>query len=90
MRSGYVPEGGETPEQFARRLAEAKAAPRQLIDLAQAVECQQYAGTAANASALKLARAVYERLLNQMTPVNRIRWTLYRMARGLGNFHQIP
>lgn len=90
MRSGFVPEGGETPEQFAVRLVGANAAPEQLIELARAVERQQYARSGADNEALELAETVYGLLLNQMKPIDRVRWEMYRIMKGIGNFRQIP
>jgi putative multiple sugar transport system substrate-binding protein len=69
MRGGFVPEGGETPEQFAVRTVAAKAAPEKMIDLAQAIERQQYAREKSAPGSVKLAREVYDRLLMQTDAV---------------------
>ena len=90
MHCGFIPLGGETPERFAERLVKINAAPVQLIDLARAVERQQYSRGAADPAAVKLAREVYERLIMQMKPAARMRWQIYRLTHGLGNYHQIP
>lgn len=89
-RTGFVPNGGETPEQFARRLVQTDAAPEELIVLAQAVERQQYARRAPDAEVFEMAQAAYEHLLARMKPVARLRWHLYRLTHGFGNFMQIP
>ena len=90
MRSGFVPEGGETPAQFAQRVAKTGMAPEMLIELARVVERQQYARSAPSPKELQMARGVYERLLMQLKPAARLRWHTYRMFHGFGSFHQIP
>jgi len=90
MRSGFVPEGGETPERFAMRLTAAGAAPEQMIELAQIIEMQQYAKSKSIPGSVKLAREVYDRLLLQLRPAARLRWHVYRLMHGFGSFNQIP
>ena len=90
MRGGFVPEGGETPEQFAMRTVAAKAAPEKMIELAQTIERQQYAREKSVPGSVKLAREVYDRLLMQMKPMDRVRWHMHRLLHGFGDFKQIP
>ena len=90
MRSGFVPEGGETPERFAERVVAAQAAPEQLLELTQIIGKFQYARSKPEAGSVKLAREVYGRLLAQMKPMERLRWHVYRLSRGIGDFNQIP
>lgn len=89
-KSGFAPEGGETPEAFARRLVQTGAAPEQMIGLTQAVQRQQYACRAPDRTELELAQNVYRRLLIQLPPKDRFSWYIHRLLHGMGNFHQIP
>jgi len=90
MQCGYVPEGGETPERFARRLMQTEAAPAEMLELTYAVERQQYANTAPDRGTLQLAQTVYEGILGQMKPKARCRWLMYRLLHGIGDFRKIP
>lgn len=90
MRSGYVPEGGETPERFAQRMVAENAAPEQLLELTRIIGELQYARIKPAAGSLKLAREVYERMIMKLRPAERIRWHMYRLCHGIGDFNQIP
>ena len=90
MRSGYVPEGGETPERFAQRMIAENAAPEQLLELTRIIGELQYARIKPAAGSLKLAREVYERMIMKLRPAERIRWHMYRLCHGIGDFNQIP
>ncbi len=87
---GFVPEGGETPVQFAKRLIECRAADDEMLKLARAVECQQYGGLTPDASALTQAYSVYEGILKDMSKQERIQWHMHCMVQGIGNIRQIP
>jgi len=90
MRTGLVPEGGETPAAFARRAVESGVAPEALCLLAGAVERQQYARKPADEETVNQARALYVQMLGALSARERLRWYAYCMTKGTGSFSQIP
>ncbi len=87
---GYVPKGGETPEQFVERVIQAGSAPVQLEELARVVSVQQYSRSEPDKKALLMAQKTYQAMVQQMPRRAREKWHLQRMTHGLGNFTQIP
>lgn len=89
-RGGFVPEGGETPEQFADRAVKAGAAPEAFAVLTRAVTAQQYANGKTGEKALEQAQEVYEEMLEKLPKKALISWQMYRIMHGTGDYRQIP
>ena len=89
-QQGQQPSPGETPVAFAQRLADAKAVPAAFVEVsAQVAECS-YAGMEPDKQVFRMAQTVYDTLVRQLRPAERLKWILHRVRSGLGRVDQIP
>lgn len=87
---GQVPESGETPAAFGRRLARAGIADRSFADFAMKLSYGQYAGRGVSGDDVQLGYTAYAALVKQLNPVEKLRWYWARLRYGLGSVEQIP
>ena len=88
--TGQVPESGESPAAFGRRLARTGVADRAFAELSNRVTMGQYAGKGATEADVKLAAKVYASLAKQLRGGEKLRWRWVRIRHGMGSFEQIP
>ena len=86
---GQSPQNGETPEAFVQRLGRDFDNP-DYADFVKAVSYSRYGGRPAKKENVELGLRAYRRFLQGMRPVERLRFTLTRIMRGLGDFENIP
>ena len=87
---GQTPAPGETPILYAERLKEANIAGEQFRYVSEQLSLARYARKKPDAAALKQAREAYALLAAQLKPLEKARYTLRRLKRGLGDTKQIP
>jgi transglutaminase-like putative cysteine protease len=87
---GQSPSPGETPQQFARRLKEAGVAGDGFEYVTRQIALAGYAGRKPDSAVFKQAEAAYRQIVGQLKPVERARFALRRLVRGLGDVRQIP
>ena len=86
---GQVQQGGETPEAFVARVSEELQNP-DYADFARAVTLNRYAGKPVRKDDVEVGLRAYRRFLHGMRRSERLRFTLTRLFRGLGDFESIP
>ncbi len=87
---GQSPAPGETPQMFADRLKEAGIAQEAFVYVSEQLALARYARKKPDAAALKQAREVYQKLTAQLKPLEKARFLIRRIRRGLGDTKQIP
>ena len=88
--TGQVPESGESPMAFGRRLARTGVVDRTFVEFTNRLAVGQYAGKGAEPADVKLAAKVYASLAKQLRGGEKLRWRWVRIRRGMGSFEQIP
>lgn len=87
---GQVPESGETPLAFSRRLARAGIADRSFVEFSGKLSYGQYAGRGVSTDDVELGREAYAALVKQLHLLEKARWHWARLRHGLGSLEQIP
>jgi transglutaminase-like putative cysteine protease len=87
---GQAPAPGETPVMYAERLKEANIAGEQFRYVSEQLALARYARKKPDAAALRQAKEAYALLTAQLKPLEKVRYTLRRLKRGLGDTKQIP
>ena len=87
---GQVPESGETPVAFSRRLARSGVADRSFVEFSGRLSYGQYTGRGASAEDVQLGRQAYDALVRQLHLMEKLRWYWARLWNGLGSVEQIP
>ena len=87
---GQVPESGESPMAFGRRLARTGIVDKGFMDFTAKLAYGQYAGKGASADDVALAGRVYAALVRQLRPGEKLRWRWVRIRSGMGSVEQIP
>ena len=87
---GQTPLSGETPEAFAARLGESGLASDNLQTFVRAIAMNRYAGKPLDKTALSAGARAYRDLERKLGRVERLRFALRRLTRGLGDFEAIP
>ena len=87
---GQVPESGESPKAFGRRLARTGVVDRGFMEVTGRLAYGQYAGKGATAEDVALAAQVYDGLTRQLHSGERLRWLWTRIRCGMGSVEQIP
>ena len=75
---------------FADRLKDAGIAGDAFRYASEQLSLTRYARRKPDAAALKQAREAYRQLTAQLKPLEKARFTLRRLVRGLGDIRQIP
>lgn len=88
--TGQVPESGESPMAFGRRLARTGVVDRTFVEFTNRLAVGQYAGKGASEADVKLAAKVYAGLAKQLRGGEKLRWCWARIRHGMGSFEQIP
>ena len=86
---GCVPSAGETPDAFAQRAAAQFECP-DYAAFAQAVTAARYGRQPLRRSDVECGLRAYASLMKRLGPVDRVRYAMLRVFRGLGDFEQIP
>ena len=86
---GQVPAGGETPEAFAQRVSGQLKNP-EYLDFVRAVTASSYGNRPLRREDAQLGLRAYERFRACLGRRERLRFTLTRVFRGLGDFEAIP
>lgn len=86
---GCVPSAGETPDAFARRAAAQFECP-DYVAFAQAVTAARYGRQTIRRTDVACGLRAYAAFMKRLGPMDRARYTLLRVFRGLGDFEQIP
>ncbi|MBQ8507830.1 MAG: DUF4129 domain-containing protein [Clostridia bacterium] len=89
LQIGLLPQSGETPEQFAARAVLAMPNPY-YEDFVSEVVRSRYSGKPLTRETLEAGRRSYVHFLDNMRPVDRARYHLRRMLRGIGDLESIP
>lgn len=89
LQAGLAPQSGETPEQFAARAVQALPNPYYEPFVAEVVR-SRYSGKPLTREAIENGRRAYVRFLDDLRPVDRLRYHLRRMLHGLGDLENIP
>lgn len=87
---GQVPESGESPVAFGKRLARTGVADRSFVEVTNRLSYGQYAGKGVNADDVSLAAQTYAGLVRQLRGGERLRWLWARLRHGMGSVEQIP
>lgn len=87
---GQVPESGESPMEFGRRLARTGIADRSFMEVTARLSYGQYAGKPASPVDVTMAAQTYEALTKQLRGGERLRWLWVRLRYGMGSVEQIP
>ncbi len=87
---GQSPAPGETPVAFADRLREAGIAGDAFRYASEQFALTRYARKKPDAAALRQAREAYRKLTAQLKPLEKARFALRRLTRGMGDIRQIP
>lgn len=87
---GQVPESGESPMAFGRRLARTGVADKGFMEFTGRLAYGQYAGKGANTNDVALAGKVYSAMVKQLRTGEKLRWRWTRIRRGMGSVEQIP
>ena len=86
---GQLQQGGETPEAFVERVSLELQNP-DYAEFARAVTLNRYAGKPIKKDDVEIGLRAYRRFLHGMRHTERLRFTLTRLTRGLGDFENIP
>ena len=86
---GQAPASGETPDAFAQRVARQYNNP-DFANFARAVSYSRYANRPLRKDDVEAGLRAYERFARGLRPIDRLRYTLTRVFRGLGDFEAIP
>jgi len=86
---GQGPLSGESPEAFARRVT-SQVDNADFVAFVQAVALSAYAARPVDGQTVLAGRRAYAAFYAAMRPVEKLRFTLTRIFRGLGNFESIP
>ena len=89
LHMGQAPRSGESPDAFVHRLCQELNNP-DYEDFVKAFSLNRYAGHPLRKEDVERGLRAYRRFLRAMRPVERLRFTLTRITRGLGDFEQIP
>lgn len=87
---GHSPAPGETPVAYADRLKEAGVAGEAFRYASEQLALSRYARRKPDAAALTQAREAYKQLTAQLKPLEKARFMIRRLLRGLGDMKQIP
>lgn len=87
---GQIPGPSETPPQFAGRLREAGIVGEDFGYVAEQLALARYAGRKPDGAVFERARTAYRQATGQLKPLERARFLLRRLTRGLGDAGQIP
>ena len=86
---GQYPQSGESPEAFAQRVSKELENP-DFEQFVRAVTLGRYGGKPIRRDDVEAGLRAYERFEQGMRRSERVRFTLTRVFRGLGDFEQIP
>ncbi len=86
---GQSPQNGETPDAFVQRICKELDNP-DYVDFVQAISYSRYGGRPMKKENVELGLRAYRRFLRGLRPMERLRFTLTRIIRGLGDFENIP
>ena len=86
---GQYPQSGESPEAFAQRVAKELDNP-DFEAFSRAVTLARYAGKPVRRDDVQTGLRAYARFEKGMRPMERARFILTRVIRGLGDFEIIP
>ncbi|MBR6766737.1 MAG: transglutaminase domain-containing protein, partial [Clostridia bacterium] len=86
---GQGPLSGESPEAFARRVS-AQFGNGDFELFVNGVSMSSYAGKPIEREAIAAGRRAYAAFMGAMRPMEKLRFILTRIFRGLGNFESIP
>lgn len=86
---GQYPQAGESPEGFAQRVAKELDNP-DFETFSHAVTLARYGGRPVKRDDVEAGLRAYERFQKSMRRVERARFAVTRVVRGLGDFEQIP
>ena len=87
---GVCPEGGESPTDFAARVAKNSRTPEAIVNLAKLVERNRYGGGRCDNRTLITAEAACRKVISSLKPGEKARLYARRLLHGLGNYRQIP
>ncbi len=87
---GQAPGAGETPVQFAARLKAAGVTGDAFGEVARQVSLNRYAKRTIDAAAIEQAQTAYRLLRGQFGFMEKTRWLIHRVVKGLGDARQIP
>ena len=86
---GQSPQNGETPDAFVRRVCKDFDNP-DYADFVRAISYSRYSGHPIKKENVEVGLRAYRRFVNGLRFIERLRFTLTRIARGLGDFESIP
>ena len=86
---GFTPENGESPVPFAQRVHAAVRNP-DFVTFAQNVEKTVYARANVESDVIAAGQRAYKAFLKQLTVPEKLKFTLRRIFKGLGDFTSIP
>jgi len=87
---GYGMEAGETPSAHCRRLSGAAPWSEKYAAFVSAVSRCRYGGRTPDAAVFRLAAETYLAVLGQMNRLQRLKWSLRRIFRGIGSVVSVP
>ena len=86
---GQQPQNGESPDAFVDRICKEFNNP-DYADFVRAVSYSRYGGRPLRKENVEVGLRAYRTFLRGMRPMERLRFTLTRILRGLGDFESIP
>lgn len=86
---GLVPKNGETPKDFANRV-NAVVVNADFMQFASALESVVYANRPAGREGVMIGRKAYQKFCQSLNLRKKIKFTLRRIFKGLGDYRQIP
>ena len=86
---GQSPQNGETPDAFVQRVCKDFDNP-DYADFVRAISYSRYSGHPIKKENVEVGLRAYRRFVNGLRFTERLRFTLTRIARGLGDFESIP
>ncbi|MGX8706303.1 MAG: transglutaminase domain-containing protein, partial [bacterium] len=86
---GQQPQTGETPDAFAQRIGREYRNP-DYAEFVKAVLHNRYGGRPMKKESVEIGLRAYRRFLNGLSLIERLRFTITRIMRGLGDFENIP
>ena len=91
VKTGQAPLGGETPEDFARRVCTGSLANPDFEEFCGALSRSRYARRMnLEAADLETGLRAYRRLRGAVRPIERLRFDVHRALHGLGDIGAIP
>ena len=86
---GQQPQSGETPDAFAQRIGREYKNP-DFAEFVRALLRSRYGGRPMKKESVEIGLRAYRRFLNGLSPIERLRFAITRIMRGLGDFENIP